>query len=53
MEIRDFPELLDQINRELAAHNTVEIKPEIDRETGQPRILVIRVDRKVKAKANT
>ena len=52
VDIRKYPELLEQINKELAVHNTVELKPEVDRMTGQPRIVVLRVDRRIKAKAD-
>ena len=37
MDLREYPELIEQINRELQAHNVVELKREVDRRTGEER----------------
>lgn len=52
IEIRDHPELLETLSSELSAHNTVELKVEKDRDTGEERIVAIRIDRKMKVQSN-
>ena len=49
IDVREWPELLETLSQELSAHNTVELKFERDRQTGQDRVVLIRIDRKVKA----
>ena len=48
VDVRQWPELLDLLSKELSAHNTVELKFERDRQTGQDKVVLIRIDRKVK-----
>lgn len=49
VDVTQWPELLETLSKELSAHNTVELKYEKDRQTGQDKVVLIRIDRKVKA----
>ena len=48
IDLREHPGLLEQINQELTAGNTVEIKLEHDRKTDKEVLVVLRIDRKIR-----
>lgn len=52
VDIRQYPEVLEQLSHELSAGNQVELKLEENRKTGQLAIVLVRIDRKLKQKLN-
>ena len=49
IDIRDYPEVVDEINAILNSHGTCEIKNEANR-TSAERLVVVEISRKLKLK---